>query len=454
VSKLKFVIVGGGSVNWMPHLAMDLFMTEELRGSRLVLVDINEDAARLMEAYCKKLAEHVGGGWTVEVADLETALDGADGVCVSISTGGYDAMHNDYTIPGRFGIYHSVGDTIGPGGISRTLRNVPVFVGIARKMEKRCPGVWMVHVTNPLAQLTRSVWRASGVRCLGLCHNYTGTRALLAKYFGGEMADVTATSVGVNHFTWLKDITFKGKDVSDQLTLDGYWAYEEKKRGRPLRTRTLDDEIAAATGEDKVPQFVLNFTLHERFGFFPVGAASHVAENLPYYMNSPEAIKRYAIYRKGVLPGRREAVERKRRKIADRVEGREPMPDPEESADQVAPVMKSLCTGETNNIVANLPNEGQISNLPRDVVVETFAMTTWNRAMPVQSGAVPHPIAAMVQSIVEEEELAIEAALTGDRKIVEKALYCSPLVANKDCVSELAEALIQANLKWLPQFQS
>ena len=454
MNELKIVIIGGGSVNWMPHLAMDLFLTEELRGSRLVLVDLNAEAARLMEAYCKKLGEHVGGGWTVEVADLDTALEGADGVCVSISTGGYDAMHNDYTIPERFGIYHSVGDTTGPGGISRTLRNVPVFVEIARKMEKLCPDVWMVHVTNPLAQLTRSVWRSSDVRCLGLCHNYTGTRALLAKYFGGELSDISATSVGVNHFTWLKDIAFKGKDVSDKLTLDGYWAYEEKKRGRPLRTGTLDDEIAAATGEDQVPQFILNFEFHERYGFFPVGGATHVVESLPYYLNSPEAIKRHGIYRKGVLPGRREAVERKRGKIVDRVEGREPMPEPERSADMVAAVMASLCTGKTNHIVANLPNEGQISNLPRDVVVETFAMVTWNRAMPVQSGAVPHPITAMLQPIVDEEELAVEAALTGDRKTVEKALCVSPLVADKDCVSELAEALIQANLKWLPQFTS
>jgi len=113
----------------MPHLATDLFLNEALRGSRLVLVDINPDAADLMLTYCTKLSERIGGGWSVEVSDLDTALDGADGVCVSISTGGYDAMENDIVIPEKFGVYHSVGDTVGPGGISRTLWNVPILFG-------------------------------------------------------------------------------------------------------------------------------------------------------------------------------------------------------------------------------------------------------------------------------------------------------------------------------------
>lgn len=452
MSALKIVIIGGGSVNWTPHLATDLFLSESLRGNRLVLVDINPAAAELMQQYCRQLAERIGTGWTVEVAGMEPALDKADGVCVSISTGGYEAMHNDVTIPEQFGIYHSVGDTVGPGGISRTLRNVPVFVDIARKMEQRCPDTWLVHVTNPLAQLTRAVWRASGIRCLGLCHNFTGTRHLLAKYLGADPSDVFATSVGVNHFTWLKDITCRGKPVGDRLTVRGYQEYEARKHGRPLHTGTTDDAIAAATGEDQTPRYLLNFVLYERLGVFPVGASSHVAESLPFFLNSPEAFRRHRIHRKPVLPARREAAEAARRHIVDVVEGREPFPEPERSADQVATVMAALCAGQPDEIMVNLPNEGQIPNLPRDAVVETWGMVSWNGAMPVQSGPVPLPLTGMLQEIVAEEELAVEAALTGDRRKVVQAMHTSPLVSDKDRAPELADLLLNANRKWLPQF--
>ncbi len=449
---LKIVLIGGGSVNWTPHLAGDLFLAEELRGSRLVLVDINPSAAELMQRYCRRLAERIGTGWTVDVSGLDAALDGADGVCVSISTGGYDAMHNDVTIPERFGIYHSVGDTVGPGGISRTLRNVPVFVDIARRMEKRCPNAWLVHVTNPLAQLTRCVWRASSIRCLGLCHNFIGTQHLLAKYLGAEPSDIFATSVGVNHFTWLKDITCRGRPVADRLTLRGYLEYEARKRGQPLRTGTTDDAVAQATGEDQVPRYLLNFVLYERFGAFPAGAASHVAEGLPFFLNSLEAIRRHRIHRKGVLPSRPDAAERARREIVEVIEGRKPLPEPERSADQVATVMAALCAGRTSQIVVNLPNEGQTPNLPRDAIVETWGVMSWNGAAPVQSGPVPSPLVGMLQAIVAEEELAVEAALTGDRSKVIQAMLVSPLVVDKDRAAELADALIAANLKWLPQF--
>ena len=453
MSRLKVVIIGGGSVAWTPRLAVDFFMNETLEGGHLVLVDIDRAAAELLEKYCRMSAERVGSGWTVEAADIDTGLDGADGVCVSLSTGGFEAMNHDYTIPEQFGIYHAVSDTVGPGGISRTLRNVPVFVDIARKMEEHCPDTWMVHVTNPLAQLTRCVWKSSGIRCLGLCHNYTGTRAMLARLLEAETSDIFATTFGVNHFTWLSDITCRGKDVSDRLTLANYLAYEARRSGKPIPTGTTDDDIAKATGESGVPSYLLNFRLYERLGVFPVGAASHIAEAMPFYLNSPEAIQHHRIRRKGVLPVRHESKENRRKEILDIVEGRESLPEPEPSAEGVAPIIVALNTGEPTHMVANLPNEGQIPNLPRDAVVETWALATWDRILPVHAGPAPRQVAGMLNQIVDEEELAVEAALTGDRDKVVQAMHVSPLVQDKDRAPELADALIEATLKWLPQFQ-
>jgi alpha-galactosidase len=446
----KIVMIGGGSVAWTPHLATDLFLTPELRGSRLVLVDINPQAATLLQRYCQMVADSLACGWRVEVADLESALPGAHVVTVAISTGGLAAMHNDVTIPERFGVFHSVGDTVGPGGISRVLRNVPVFVDLARQMERHCPHAWMVHVTNPLAQITRAVNAASSIRCLGLCHNYLGTRAFMANFFKCQREEVVADSVGVNHFSWFKNLTVRGKPVTDRLTLENYLAYEAAKK-TAQRTGSTEDAHKHSQ-ETEGLRFYLNFELCEQLGIFPVGGASHVAENYPHYLNSVESARRHRIHRKGVFPSRQQSFDQARQRVLDCVEGRTPLPAIEDSIEQLAPVCAALLTGKAVYTVVNVPNVGQITNLPRQAVVETWGHVTWDRVTPAVAGDVPAPVTGMVQAIVQEEELAVEAALTGDRDKVVQAMHASPLLVNKDAAVELADALLEANARWLPQF--
>ena len=447
----KIVLIGGGSCNWTPSLAKDLFMREGLKGSELVLVDIDRDAARLLQAYCRLAAERIGTGWKVSVAGCRKALDGADLVCASISTGGFEAMHRDYTIPEQFGLYHTVGDTVGPGGISRTLRNVPVFAGFARTMERLCPQAWMVHVTNPLSQLTRTFAKVSSVRCVGLCHNYAGTISFLARYFGCKEGEVDAVSVGVNHGTWLKEITVKGRRAEGRLSLKRYLAYEAARKG-PLETGTLDDQIEAITGGGKGLNYYINFELFERFGYFPVGAAPHVVENLPFYCNSPATLTRHHVRRKGVLPMRAEGKAARRGELEDIVARRREIGELKPSREGLAPVAEALLAGRASRQIVAMPNAGQVSNLPKDVVVETHAVVTAAGIAPVASGPIPEPLLGWVQTVVDEQELAVEAALRGDREMVVAAMTVSPMLANKDAAGELTDNLLKANRKYLPQF--
>ena len=282
----KVVMVGGGSFNWTPTLAGDLFAKKSLSGSELVLVDINKTAAETMKKYCEKMLEVLGANWKVTVDELDSALEDASIVCISISTGGLNAMALDYDIPEKYGIYHTVGDTVGPGGIFRSLRNIPVFIDIARKMERICPDAWLVHVTNPLSQLTRAVCMETSIKCVGLCHNYSGTISMLADYFGVKTEDVNAVSVGVNHFTWMKNITIKGRPADSELSVQRYVEYFQNKNG-VLRTNTTDDVISQML-VGKNMEYYLNFVLFERFGYFPVGSSNHVAENLPFYCMEKE----------------------------------------------------------------------------------------------------------------------------------------------------------------------
>lgn len=447
----KVVIIGGGSYLWTPTFATDLFLREGLKGSHLVLVDIDKEAAETMKRYCQLLQSKIGSDWTVEVSELEPALEGADYVCVSISTGGLTAMAYDYDIPEKYGIYHTVGDTVGPGGISRTLRNVPVFLDIARKMEKICPKAWMIHVTNPLSQLTRAVCMETSIKCVGLCHNYVGTIKMLADYLGVAPDDVNAVSVGVNHFTWLKDITCKGKPVEDQLSLERYIEYYNSKHPE-IETNTTDDEIQRMlTGRNM--EYYFNFVLFERFGYFPVGTSNHVAENLPYYCNNLEVMKKYYIRRKGVLPRRQILKDQKVERIRRQLAGEEELPQLKLSDEGFSAIVEALYTGKPIRCIVSMPNQGQITNLPRDVVVETWAEINGSGIFPIMSGDVPPAIIGYMMNIIAEQEITVKAAITGDRNLVVQAMAISPMVQNKDIVEQLTDELLKVHRHFLPQFK-
>ena len=448
----KIVMIGGGSYSWTPHLAKDLFLRESLDGSELVLVDIVPEAANDLRRYCELIAERIGCRWKIAVADIEDALTGADYVCVTISTGGLAAMDLDYRIPEEFGIYHTVADTVGPGGISRTLRNVPVFVEFARKMERLCPDAWMIHVTNPLTQLTRAVCKTSSIKCVGLCHGFSGSMSFLAQYFGVDYEDVDALCVGVNHYTWLKHITCKGRPAAHRLSMKQYLEYEEKKEG-PLVTGTTDDEIDKALGMCEGLHRYLSFELFERFGVFPTLSCAHHAENLSFYLNDWDCIRKHRIRRKGVLPCRKDGYAEAQQKIRDIVSGKREPDELKLSRETFSEILESLHTGRASRVIVAMPNEGQVSNLPKDVVVETWAMASASGVFPVLSGPVPHPLAGMMQLIVDEQECSVEAALTGDRRKVVQALAVSPMVQNKDCVEELADRILAAHKDLLPQFK-
>ena len=447
----KVVMVGGGSFNWTPTLAGDLFAKKSLSGSELVLVDINKTAAETMKKYCEKMLEVLGANWKVTVDELDSALEDASIVCISISTGGLNAMALDYDIPEKYGIYHTVGDTVGPGGIFRSLRNIPVFIDIARKMERICPDAWLVHVTNPLSQLTRAVCMETSIKCVGLFHNYSGTISMLADYFGVKTEDVNAVSVGVNHFTWMKNITIKGRPADSELSVQRYVEYFQNKNG-VLRTNTTDDVISQML-VGKNMEYYLNFVLFERFGYFPVGSSNHVAENLPFYCNDLDVMKKYHIRRKGVLPRRQMLNEKKQQEIFDIMNGKKPIPEIQPSSESLADIVESLYTGKASRNIVAMPNQGQITNLPKDVIVETWADVNGSGIFPVMSGEIPEYLTGYMQTVIDEQEATVKAAITGDRNLIARAMHISPQVFNKEIVEDLTDELLEAHRKYLPHFQ-
>jgi alpha-galactosidase len=188
---MQVTIIGGGSYQWTPKLITDLLATPSLAGCHIALMDIDPTPLSKMAALLGRANEALGARVTVETTtDRRRALEGADFVVVTISTGGFASMAVDLEVPARHGIRQSVGDTVGPGGINRSLRNIPVLVEIGRDMEQKCPDAWLLNITNPMTCLTRCVARETSVKTVGLCHGIGNYCLDLAIAFGVPLESV------------------------------------------------------------------------------------------------------------------------------------------------------------------------------------------------------------------------------------------------------------------------
>ena len=173
--KLRIVLIGGGSYAWTPKIVTDLVLEPGLAGSTVVLNDINPEANEELAQYCRLVVDKAGADIKIETeTDLAIAAKDADFVLLTISTGGLEAMTHDIEIPAKYGIMQPVGDTVGPGGISRALRNIPVVVDIVKTIESVAPRAWLLNYTNPMTTLTRACHLTSSVRTVGLCHELLG----------------------------------------------------------------------------------------------------------------------------------------------------------------------------------------------------------------------------------------------------------------------------------------
>lgn len=454
--KTKITIIGGGSYGWTYTIVRDLVVTPELEGSTIVLEDIDPDALRITGPLCRKVVKESGRKFTIETTTNEAAaLKGADYVILTISTGGFDTMEHDIGVPLRYGIYQSVGDTVGPGGISRALRNIPVVVDIGRHMEKQCPGAWMLNYTNPLSTLSRALTRETGIPTIGLCHELYGAVGWLTKLFGlKDRRDFDVVAAGVNHCIWILRLTIK-ETGEDALELLRQYLKDPKgfvrKRSRMAKTKKRAKEVLAFA-ETHGGTNLVKSALFEAYGALPAGGDRHVAEFFPFFLTEEaDAGREWGVHLTTVEERRTRRRPAALQNCKDLLSGTKPI-DLKRSGETVSLIINALEGGEPFLDVMNLPNDGQISNLPLDACVETMAITDSTGARGLTVGDLPLGVLNQVMRHVLNQELTVEAALTGDRDLVLQALLNDPLVHNLEDAEKMTDELLEANRKWLPQF--
>jgi alpha-galactosidase len=440
MAETRICFVGGGSYNWMPKLLGDLALTPDLYGS-VVLHDVNPVALDHIQRYGRKVFERTGTRFTLETTtELDRGLDGAEFVVVTITTGGLPTMAIDLDIPEKYGIYQSVGDTVGPGGLSRALRNVPVMVGIAQAMERRCPDAWMLNLTNPLTVLTRVVTMTTRIKAMGLCHELFGVRGGLIRMFGGSPEDFEMRVAGVNHLIWLLDMTIRGQDGL-QMVRD----FVSAGRSVPLPPAGGDWH------EPFVDRWKLKLTLFDLYDALPAAGDRHLAEFFPYFLT--DATHQGADY--GVqltrIAHREKQVASHRAEVQSAIAG--DLPPPTRSPEATADIVSAVANGHSTRTIVNLPNTGQIDDLPRGAVVETLAEITSAGAQPLTVGPLPRGVLSTLEPHVVNQEMIARAALEGDRHLALQAMANDPLVHDLHKAQSILEELLIAHEPYLPQFR-
>lgn len=436
----RICFVGGGSYNWMPKLLTDLALTRDLSGT-VVLHDINQTALDDIQRFGNSVFGAAEANFSLEATtDLDAALTGADFVVVTITTGGLDSMAADLDIPLKYGIYQSVGDTVGPGGLSRALRNVPVLLNIARTMERVCPDAWMLNLTNPLTVLTRVVNKVTRIKAMGLCHELFGVRGGMMRMFDVDVEDFEMRVGGINHLIWLLDATIRGQNAFDMVR-----AYTADGKTVPLRA------ARGAWSEPFQDRWALKLALFATYGYLPAAGDRHLAEFFPYFLT--DATHQGADF--GVqlttIPHRRQQVAMARDRVREVLDSGRVGPL-ERSHEATADIVSAVANGRSVRTIVNLPNRGQIDNLPRDAVVETLAEISSAGAQPLSVGPLPSGVLNTVQQHVTNQEMLVDAALNGDRQLALQALISDPLVRDFRSAPRLLDELLLAQKAYLPQF--
>lgn len=451
----RIAIIGGGSYQWAPTLLLDIANTSALHEAEVVLMDVDPAPLPKMVELVEHIAKLRGIGLhATSTTDRRAALDGAEYVVVTISTGGFASMRHDLEIPARHGIRQSVGDTVGPGGVSRALRNIPVLVGIARDMEELCPDAWMLNITNPMTTLCRAVTRETGIRTVGLCHEVTITRHVLASLLGADASEVDLTVTGVNHFPVVTAARVDGRDALAELRDLAEHADERANDPLPLDLPDdLDPEVRAMLTIGSVVQsHRIKFEMLRRFGALPAAGDRHLAEFLPGFLTEDSGWGGAW----GVHLTTIEDRERSQGQYVDALDellATDDLPTAQ-SGEIVAPLIACFLTGEHGEFPLNLPNTGQCPDLPDDVVVESVGVADGRGVRGRDHALAPPLLAEVLRRVAASQELTVEAALTGSRETAFEAMLADPLAGRADygTVARMTDELVDATKAWLPQF--
>jgi len=458
---IKITVVGAGSASFGKNTLSALLRSKKLNGSTLALVDRNPQSLQIIQRLANRLNQEWNAGFTISAHSQHAeALPGSNFVVSAIEVGPREELwKSDFEIPLKYGVRQPYAENGGPGGFAHAARNVAPVLEIVGEMEKVCPDAWFINFTNPMLRICDLVNRYSRIKVVGLCHQlmagYVFAGIVLAKELNIQVPDgitgmhssatenaareqvlhqvlplIDIRAAGTNHFTWI--LSMIRRDTGEDL----YPLFRQR-------------------WESFNPAFEpLTRAVYDTFGTFPVPGDTHLCEYLPWVSDpQTQPWDKYNIHlydwdffaaRRSVGLSRLEAIAAGSSSVDELLQS-----DSEGALEMIENIARA---GNHYHLAANLPNLGQITNLPQNAIVETPVHVDGTGIHPVHVGALPEPIAELCRRELFTAQLGIDAVVEGSYQKALQCLLLDPIVRDMDTARKVLDDYLKAYKQHLPQF--
>ncbi len=429
----KIAIIGAGSIVFCKTLILDILGIKGIGKLEFALMATTTTKSSQVKAYIDKVIEH--GGYdasTYVTCDRRDAIKGADFVISTFQVGGTDAFELDYTIPYKYGVDQCIGDSMGPGGIFRALRSIPVIMELANDIKELAPKALLLNYVNPMAMVCMALGM-TGISYVGLCHGVQTTLDLISGYVGVNKEEIDFLCAGINHMAWFLRIEQGGKDLYPILRENfekAEYYVNEKVRGEVFR----------------------------QFGYIMTESTGHLSEYLPWFRSSDRALSTYCD--EPAFGGESGAYYKWCRDVAGRYGNelfleREPLDVTHRSIEYGSYIIEAVKCGRPFKFNGNITNNGLIGNLPSDCCAEVPVYADATGLHPMYIGELPPACAALNMTNINVQKLAVQAGIDADPELVVAAVALDPLTSTKCTLPEIREMvaeLFEKEAGWLPQF--
>ncbi|MEK3888198.1 alpha-glucosidase/alpha-galactosidase [Bacillus sp. FSL K6-3431] len=437
----KIAFIGAGSIGFTRGLLRDLLSVPEFHNIEVAFTDINEQNLNMVTQLCQRDINENGLNVKIHpTVDRRAAFKDAKYIFSVVRIGGLEAFQTDVDIPLKYGIDQCVGDTLCAGGIMYGQRGIQEMLNICKDIrEVADPDCLLLNYANPMAMITWACNKYGGVRTIGLCHGVQGGHRQIGKALGLEKNEVDIICAGINHQTWYISVKHNGKDMTGEL-LDAFENHPEFSKTEKVRIDML-----------------------RRFGYYSTESNGHLSEYLPWYRKRPEEINEWidlGTWINGETGGYLRVCTEgrnwfetdfpnwlKEKAMEYKQENR--------SEEHGSYIVEGLETGRVYRGHFNIVNNGVISNLPDDAIIEAPGYVDRNGINMPQVGELPLGPAAVCNVSISVQRLAVEAAVSGDDFLLRQAMMMDPLtgaVCNPKEIWQMTDELLVAQEKWLPQY--
>ena len=438
----KITFIGAGSIGFTRNLVRDLLAVPELQNVELAFTDINSVNLDMVSRLCKRdIAENGLNTVLTATTDRREALRGAHYVFCVVRIGGLEAFETDIEIPLKYGVDQCVGDTLCAGGIMYAQRGIPALLGFCKDIrEVAAPGCILFNYANPMAMLTWACNKYGGVKTIGLCHGVQGGHGQIANALGLKQQEVDIICAGINHQTWYISVKHKGRDMTGRL-LAAFEKHPEYSKTEKVRIDMM-----------------------RRFGCFSTESNGHLSEYVPWYRKNAREINKWidpSDWINGETGGYLRACTEGRNWFETDFPNWMKAPayqfkQEKRSCEHGSFIIEGLETGRVYRGHFNLVNNGCITNLPPDAIIETPGYVDGNGISIPIVGDLPLGCAAVCNTSISVQRLGVEAAVHGDDLLLRQAMMMDPLTGallTPPQIWQMADEMLVAQAQWLPQYK-